>query len=130
MIRTKTLGAAITAAALLAAPFAAAEDDADAAIKYRKDVMSAVGGHTKALVAILKGEISQKDALALHADGLLAATRTGLTIEASARTQSAKDPRRPPPRRRSGTTSHASSSPCRRLKSRPSGSRKPPPQAS
>ena len=86
MIRTKTIGIALAAATVLATGLtgghALAEDDADAAIKYRKNVMAAVGGHTKALVAILKGEISQKDALSLHADGLAAATKTGLTVEA------------------------------------------------
>jgi len=43
---------------------------ADDAIKYRKNIMSSVGGHTKALVAILKEQVPHKDALKLHANGL------------------------------------------------------------
>lgn len=51
---------------------------ADDAIKYRKNIMSSVGGHTKALVAILKEQVPHKDALKLHANGLAIATNSSL----------------------------------------------------
>ena len=73
----------ITAAfGVLATGPALAEDDADDAIKYRKNVMASVGAHTKALVAIMKGEVDHKDGLLLHANGLAAAANTGLTVRA------------------------------------------------
>jgi cytochrome c556 len=79
----KTIICALTAASVVGgASIAAANDDPDAAIKYRKDAMASVGAHTKALVAILKGEIDHTDGLALHANGLAAAAHTGITIRA------------------------------------------------
>jgi cytochrome c556 len=74
--------AALAAAAVMTVSTGTFADDADAAIKYRKNVMAAVGAHTKALVAILKGEVSNTDALALHAAGLANATNTALTVAA------------------------------------------------
>jgi cytochrome c556 len=77
MIRKSTILASCVVC-LLGAPLATAGDaDPDAAIKYRKSVMSAVGGHIGGLVAILKGEIDQPDSLATHADGFaIAATHS------------------------------------------------------
>jgi len=40
------------------------------AVKYRQHTMSAVGGHMKAVVAIVKGEVNHKDDLAVHASSL------------------------------------------------------------
>ena len=78
----KRVMAAMTALGVLAGGAALAEDDADAAIKYRKDVMASVGAHTKGLVAIMKGEIAHPEGLVLHANGLAAAANSGLTIRA------------------------------------------------
>lgn len=55
---------------------------ADDTIKYRKNVMSTVGGHTKALVAILKGEVPHKDALVVHATGLANASTASVVENA------------------------------------------------
>lgn len=59
-----------------------ADSDADNAIKYRKHVMSAVGGHTSALVAILKGDVPHTDAIKAHSDGLLSATDPAMVLAA------------------------------------------------
>lgn len=55
-----------------------AEADPDTAIKYRKNVMKAVGGHTQAAAAILKGEIDAPSALAPHARSLALTAETAL----------------------------------------------------
>jgi len=57
-----------------------AEDlgEADAVIKYRKDAMASVGGHIRAMVANLKGEIDDPEGLVAHANALAAATDPNL----------------------------------------------------
>lgn len=52
--------------------------EADAVIKYRKDAMASVGGHIRAMVANLKGDIDDPEGLAAHAKALAAATDAGL----------------------------------------------------
>lgn len=74
----KTIG---LAAALLTG-IAYADTDPDNAIKYRKNVMGAVGSHTNALVAILKEEVPHKDALKIHSDGLVIATDPAVVLAA------------------------------------------------
>lgn len=59
-----------------------ADTDPNNAIKYRKHVMSAVGGHTSAMVAILKEEVPHTDALKLHSAGLVAATTPSVVLAA------------------------------------------------
>ena len=59
-----------------------AETDPDNAIKYRKNAMGAVGSHTNALVAILKGEVPHTDALKIHSDGLVTATNPTVLLAA------------------------------------------------
>ena len=49
---------------------AAAEAEPDNAIKYRKAVMSVVGGNMSGLVMIAKGEVEHAEALAAHAQML------------------------------------------------------------
>ena len=49
---------------------AAAQTSPDNAIKYRKAVMSVVGGNMSALVMIAKGEVEHAEALAAHAQML------------------------------------------------------------
>ena len=44
----------------------------EAAVKYRQSVMSALGGHMGAIVAIVKGQVDHKDHLAGHADAIAA----------------------------------------------------------
>jgi cytochrome c556 len=51
---------------------------ADAAIKYRKDAMASVGGHIRALVANLKGEVNDSEGLKVHAAALSAAANASL----------------------------------------------------
>lgn len=57
---------------LLLAPALALADEAEDLIKYRQAVMKAIGGHMGAAGGIVKGKISQKNALKLHADTLSA----------------------------------------------------------
>ncbi len=57
-------------AALSLIGLAAAEAEPDNAIKYRKAVMSVVGGNMSALVMIAKGEVEHAEALAAHAQML------------------------------------------------------------
>lgn len=71
--------AAFAVLGLLAGGGAAmAEDDVDAAIKYRKAAMKAVGGHIGGLVAVMKGDIDNAAGLPAHADGLVAATNPAM----------------------------------------------------
>jgi len=44
-------------------------DDSNA-VKYRQHTMTAVGGHMKAAVALVKGEVDHKGDLTVHAAGL------------------------------------------------------------
>ena len=53
------------AAALMLAPLAAGADQA--LIDYRQAVMESIGGHTSALVAIVKGNVPYKEDAAVHA---------------------------------------------------------------
>lgn len=57
----------LIAAALAACIAGPALADADAAIKYRKNAMKAIGSQMGSIVAILKGEVDNKEALAQHA---------------------------------------------------------------
>lgn len=57
-------------AALSLIGLAAAEAEPDNAIKYRKAVMSVVGGNMSGLVMIAKGEVEHAEALAAHAQML------------------------------------------------------------
>jgi cytochrome c556 len=59
---------------------AAAQDigEPDAVIKYRKDAMASVGGQIRAMVANLKGEITDEAGLVAHANALAASTSPAL----------------------------------------------------
>lgn len=56
--------------------------DADEEIKYRQNVMKSVGGHTTALVSILKGKVAHKDAILVHATGLANASTASVVAAA------------------------------------------------
>ena len=58
--------------------FAGADDD----IKYRQDSMKAVGSQMSSIVAILKGDVDNKAALAEHAALIGASTSTAITVPA------------------------------------------------
>ena len=82
-MKTKLIALSVMTVVLMSGSFSYAQDvDPDNAIKYRKNIMAAVGGHTKALVAILKGEVPHTDALKAHADGLVAATEPASVLAA------------------------------------------------
>ena len=49
---------------------ALADADPNDAIKYRKEIMKIVGGHTGGFFAILQGKVPHQDALAYHAQAL------------------------------------------------------------
>jgi len=70
---------ALIAAALAVCIAGPALADADAAIKYRKNAMKAIGSQMGSIVAILKGEVDNKDALGEHASLMGAATSTAIT---------------------------------------------------
>lgn len=78
----------VTGAALIAsiamggAAFASDIGAPDAAIKYRKDTMAGVGGHLRAMVAVLKGEIDDGAGLVAHANALAAGTDPALLTAA------------------------------------------------
>jgi cytochrome c556 len=57
---------------LFVAGVAMAASADDNAVLYRQHTMDAVGGHMKALVAIVKGEVDHKDHLPVHAGSLAA----------------------------------------------------------
>ena len=76
MIRT------LMAAALTVCIAGPALADADAAIKYRKNAMKAIGSQMGSIVAILKGEVDNKDALGEHAALMGAATSMTITVPA------------------------------------------------
>ena len=61
-----TLGCLAIAAVVATAPASAADEPSNL-IKYRKAVMTAIGGHMGALGAMAKGEVSFTDEAALHA---------------------------------------------------------------
>lgn len=74
----KVLIAAAFAAFVSGTAFAGAEDD----IKYRQNAMKAVGAQMGSIVAILKGEVDNKAALAEHAALMGGVTSTAITIPA------------------------------------------------
>lgn len=74
----KVLIAAAMAACISGTAFADANND----IKYRQNAMKAVGSQMGSIVAILKGEVDNKAALAEHAALMGAATSTAITIPA------------------------------------------------
>ena len=74
----KTLIAAALAVCVAGPAFA----DANADIKYRQNAMKAVGSQLGSIVAILKGEVDNKGALANHAALMGAVTDTAITIPA------------------------------------------------
>lgn len=74
----KILIAAALAACVSGTAFAGADDD----IKYRQNAMKAVGSQIGSIVAILKGEVDNKAALAEHAALIGAATSTSITVPA------------------------------------------------
>lgn len=70
-IRFLSLTGALCAAVLLAvAPAPSAADEAENAIKYRKAVMKAVGGHMGAIAAIVAGKVAHDGDLKTHADAM------------------------------------------------------------
>ena len=67
----KRLSTAICLGALIAAtaPALAADEPANV-IKYRQNVMKAIGGNIGAIAAVVKGEVSFTDDVAAHARGI------------------------------------------------------------
>lgn len=78
--RLSFLSAAFAMTFIACSPAMSADSDPDAMIKYRKGVMSAIGAKTSALVAILKGEVDMKEALAANAEGLAVSSNAALVI--------------------------------------------------
>ncbi|SIS74200.1 c-type cytochrome [Insolitispirillum peregrinum] len=67
----RTLKIAFVAAAALLSATSLAQAN-DAAVKYRQANMEIIGGHMHSIVPILKGEVTNKDELLVHAQGLAA----------------------------------------------------------
>ena len=74
----KVLVAVALAACISGTAFAGADDD----IKCRQNSMKAIGSQMGSIVAILKGQVDNKAALAEHAALMGAATSTAITIPA------------------------------------------------
>lgn len=72
---SKLFHAAVMGTVLVASvAFADTIGEADAVTKYRQDAMASVGGHIRAMVANLKGDIDDPAGLIAHANALAAAT--------------------------------------------------------
>ena len=71
----------VAAVALAGAP-AFGDTDPDAQIKFRKSVMSAVGGSASAIAAVLKGEVAAPDSLPVLTATLASASDPVLTVAA------------------------------------------------
>ncbi len=71
--------------ALLVLPVPSGADEAENQIKYRQAVMKAIGGHMGASSLIVRGKVSHRDQLKVHANGLLSLSRdiAGLFPEGS-----------------------------------------------
>lgn len=61
-----------TALAGLALTTPALADDAENTVKYRKNYMTAIGGHVGAIFQLLKGEYSADGHMKMHADAVAA----------------------------------------------------------
>lgn len=77
-MKLRAILAATTLAAATVAPMAANAMDAEAAVKYRQEVMKAIGGHLNNVVMILKGEVPYSDQLLPSAQMLAGHCRSGL----------------------------------------------------
>ncbi len=73
-VKTRSLLATVSMLAMLA-PLALSAAEPEDIIKYRKNVMKAVGGHTSAAGAIVQGKVDYKTHLAGHVRALQAMTR-------------------------------------------------------
>ena len=67
------VGVSAIAAVAAGVGMASAADESENVIKYRQNVMRSIGGHTGAIAAVVKGEVSFGAHVAAHA-GALAAT--------------------------------------------------------
>ncbi len=76
--RLPLLAAVFALTFMAGSPAMSADADPDAIIKYRKGVMDAIGAKTGALVAILKGDVDLKDALAPNAEALAASANAAV----------------------------------------------------
>lgn len=73
MINTlRTAAFALAAVMTLTATSPVLADEGENAIKYRKSVMKAVGGHMGAIAAIVSGKVPHKGDLKAHADAMAA----------------------------------------------------------
>ena len=72
--RLRTLIVGASAAAAIAAGIGAAWADghSENVIKYRQNVMRAIGGHTGSIAAVVKGEVDFTGHVAAHADSIAA----------------------------------------------------------
>ena len=73
----KNMHGLLAAFALAAICLASSPAHADGAIKYRQAVMASIGGHMRAMVAILRGSAGDPADLTLHAEGMAALAGLG-----------------------------------------------------
>ena len=70
-------GAGFAVLAALASPAALqAADDPANVIKYRQNVMKAIGGHMASIAGVVKGEVSYTDHVAIHANSINAMSKS------------------------------------------------------
>lgn len=80
--RLKGWIAGVSAMAAVAAGIgmASAADESENVIKYRQNVMRSIGGHTGAIAAVVKGEVSFGGHVAAHAESLAAMSETVIDL--------------------------------------------------
>ena len=71
-LKTLIVGAAAVVAIAAGIGAASADGHSENVIKYRQNVMRAIGGHTGAIAAVVKGEVPFRGHVAAHADSLAA----------------------------------------------------------
>ena len=69
------VGVSAIAAVAAGVGMASAADESENVIKYRQNVMRSIGGHTGAIAAVVKGEVSFGAHVAAHAEALAATSQ-------------------------------------------------------
>lgn len=74
-LRAWIVGVSAVAALAAGVGAASAADESENVIKYRQNVMRSIGGHTGAIGAVMKGEVSYGSHVAAHAESIAATSQ-------------------------------------------------------
>ena len=74
-LRTWIVGVAAVAAVAAGIGGASAADESENVIKYRQNVMRSIGGHTGAIAAVVKGEVTFGSHVSTHAEAIAATSQ-------------------------------------------------------